>query len=196
MRKQPARELIHFQHKTKYLLGRKIHSGGIPPAALFQLQNHPDKLVKIVSCCCVEERDQNLALIRYLKKKDNPAIVKIHNVGSCSFQRECDRLCEHCDEMDGRHYYYYYVMEKLRLNTRKVKPWLSVIDKAIGRDNLYGIGSELYIPEPETIISPVQAFLNHFKQLKLQYTDTHQWNIMYDPQGNWKLVDLEAIDWC
>jgi hypothetical protein len=169
-----APELNLFQKRTHLTLGNKIYAGGQPPAELYNLIGIPNQIVKIVNCW-EEELSEAMEVLNYLKKENNPAVVKIYQIGKFSLQKN-----------GIKEYYYYYVMDRLKSNPRRVKGWLSYIEDA----------AEVKIkPDVKLHSKQMEEFINHTIQLKYHYYDTHEWNIMVNDKGDFKFVDLEAFSY-
>src|ERR1700693_5240584 len=87
-----------FQKQTKLKLGKRLYTGN---GDIFLLKGYPKRVVKIVydsyDDCSTKDA---VRILKYLQRSKNPAVVKIHRIGSFKY-----------DGTTG----YYYVMDKLKL---------------------------------------------------------------------------------
>jgi hypothetical protein len=175
MARKLTSEESEFQKQTKLKLGRRIYSGD---GNIYHIHNYPNRLVKIRST-----RDTvllgSVEILKYLKRSNNPSVVKIHNIGSFTTTRN--------GFVDGTLYtvyHYYYVMDKLKPLSRKNRR-----SKVVDITNFLEEGKRL---SKET--SPqLKKFVSKARGLKYKYGDIHEYNIMQNTRGDLKFVDLESF---
>lgn len=160
--------LLNFQRKTGYKLGKNIYSAdGI--VALYRLVGHPDKVVKIASDIYGPATDTILDRLEYLKKANNPSVVKIYKYGKLTTSATGNT--------------YYYIMQKLE---KVPAQYASELASQIYRAVECGL-------KPRKQSKKLKMFLKNISKLKYQYLDVHSANIMQNSVGNYKFIDLESF---
>ena len=187
----PSRELtpaeITFQAQTGLQLGKKIYSGN---GNVYRLKGYPARLAKIASAYSDSVLRRTIKVLRYLKRNQSPAVVKIYQMGHFMAKLGYDGA------PNTQLYYFYYVMEKLRLlpaSGREKKVW--TIGAHLDNDQYYIERLQEMGETTDSVRLPpkVRTFINRARALKYSHTDIHDWNIMQDKRGTLKFIDLESF---
>ena len=132
---------------------------------IYTLKKYPTRVVKIDGTLDTDDRRFLLKLIKHLKKTKNKAVVRLYEFGNL------------------RGGYHFYVMDKLK-----------------GLKNKWNRGDRLteYIyggPIPVNESPQLKIFIKRARKLleEYGYGDVHGGNIMTDPDGHYKFVDLESF---
>lgn len=162
-----------FQQETNLTLGKRIYSGD---GDIYQLKDHPNKVVKIVWCYTASICPKRVKLLEDLQKINNASVVRIHKVGSFTTDITADTgTADH---------YYYYVMDKLSLIPRRGRR---------SQVTHIAIALEEEAPVPSKATNRVKYFIRNARRLPYSYEDIHEWNIMATKRGSFKFVDLESF---
>src|SRR5271166_1138665 len=120
MRARPLKpEESAFQKQTRLKLGKVLYEGD---GTLYRILGKPNQVVKIVPAYDLVEDKESLKILRYLQRSKNPAVVKLHRVGSFkatnpAFDPNSSYPSPYYSNPDI--VYYYYVMDKLKSLPRK-----------------------------------------------------------------------------
>lgn len=167
----------------------------------FELLNDPNKVIKF---CVLYDCNTNIdsiysktyKLLNFIKNNNLSAYVKVHehNFLKHGLRATCV----------GKQKYllYYYIMDKLyNITNDEKKVFHSILsheDRGViknystesSKDILCGLQRGL-----DFNLEKIMMFLENLKKSPIVHLDLHPRNIMKDRKGNFKLIDLDRIDW-